>query len=276
MKGVKRLMTNQVLLTLFFILAISYLIICITIYAKQKNILFPTNAIKAVPMDWQPSGADTHQTMIPGSCGELHVAIWRTPNAKGTLMMHHGNGESLASIDDYVAAFHDLDYNLMAWDYPGYGKSTDCNFNQKMLLADAESAYQWLTSQEKPENIHQFGYSLGTGIALSVASRHQQNPVYLVAAYDSLKNVAIDAMPRFIPVNYLFRYPMKVNQWISTIKQPIYIMHGSHDSLIRPQRVQSLVDQSAGRAKLEWVEHAGHADDILFAYRNQWLKRLLP
>lgn len=276
MEGVKRLMSSKILLNLFSLLVISYLIVCIFIYVKQKIILFPTDEIKAVPLDWQPSGEDSHQALITGNCGQLHVAIWRTPDAKGTLMMHHGNGESLASIDEYVTVFHDLGYNLMAWDYPGYGKSTDCWFSQKMLLTDAESAYQWLVTQEKSEKIHQFGYSLGTGIALSIASRHQQNPVYLVAAYDSLTNVAIDAMPSFIPVSLIFRYPMKVNQWVEATKQPIYILHGTHDNLIRPQRVQSLVDQSAGKVKVEWVENAGHADDSLFAYRNQWLKRLLP
>lgn len=258
------------------VFAFVYLLLCAAVYVKQKGILFPTNQVKVVSADWQPRGVDSLQAMVSGHCGELHVAIWRTPDAKGTLMMHHGNGESLASIDEYVEAFHDLGYNVMAWDYPGYGQSTDCWFSQSMLLADAENVYQWLAKQEKPENIHQFGYSLGTGIALSVASRHQQNPVFLVAAYDSLTNVAIDSMPSFIPVSYLFRYPMKTKQWVETIKQPIYVIHGTQDRLIRPQRAQHLVEASAGKANIEWVENAGHADDHLFAYRSQWLKRLLP
>lgn len=264
----------KALLWIIGLIAIIYLIVCIAVYAMQKNILFPTDMVKPVPSNWQPRGENSQQAMIAGNCGELHVAIWRIPDAKGTLMMHHGNGESLASIDEYVYAFHDLGYNLMAWDYPGYGKSTDCWFSQDMLLADAENAYQWLAKQENPDNIHQFGYSLGTGIALSVASRHQQNPIYLVAAYDSLTNVAIDAMPSFVPVRMIFRYPMKTNQWIAMIKQPIYVIHGTHDHIIRPQHAQSLVEQS--KAKVEWVNNAGHADDSLFAYRNQWLKRLLP
>jgi len=250
--------------------------LCLAVYAMQKNILFPTDMVKPVPTNWQPRGKSSQQAMITGSCGKLHVAIWRTSDAKGTLMMHHGNGESLASIDEYASAFLNLGYNLMAWDYPGYGKSTGCWFTQDMLLANAESAYQWLAKQEKPEDIHQFGYSLGTGVALAVASRHQYNPTYLVAAYDSLTNVAIDAMPSFIPVRMIFRYPMKTKQWVGMIKQPIYLIHGEHDRIIRPQHAQSLAKYSAGISNLEWVKNAGHADDTLFAYRNQWLKRLLP
>lgn len=229
-----------------------------------------------VPADWQPTGDNSQQALIDGSCGELHVVIWRTPNAKGTLMMFHGNGESIASVNASVSEFHQLGYNLMAWDYPGYGKSTNCWSNQEMLLEDAETAYQWLASIEKPENIHMLGYSLGTGIALSVAANHQHNPVYLIAAYDSLSNVVKDKIAMLIPVNFLLRYPMQTQGWVAAIQQPIYLLHGSADTLIRPARAQALVREADGKAHLKLIEDAGHAGETLFICRSHWLKRLLP
>ena len=260
----------------FALLAI-YVVVCGFLYIKQKQLLFPAYLTKPVPADWQPTAGDSHvQAMISGNCGKLHVAIWEINNAKGTLMMFHGNGESLASIDEYAYAFHQLGYNLMAWDYPGYGRSTDCWFSQNDLLGDAESAYQWLAKQEKPERIFIFGYSVGTGIALSVASKHQQNPVFLVAAYDSLLNVARENTYAFVPVSLIMRYPLDTQQWLDTIKQPIYIVHGEADKLIRPSHAKQLVKNAHGKAKIEWVKNTGHTDDSLWLYRNQWLKRLLP
>lgn len=253
-----------------------YFLFCIALYVMQKSLLFPAHVTQPVTTNWQPKGVASEQAFIEGGCGKLNVAIWRTPNAKGTLMMFHGNGESLASIDDYAYAFHDLGYDLMAWDYPGYGQSADCWFTQDMLLNDAENAYQWLTTKEQAADIFLFGYSIGTGIALSVAAQHQLNPVFLVAAYDSLLAVAIDDMPAIVPVNTLLRYPMKTKQWLDAIQQPIYLIHGEQDTLIRPERAKSLVSHAYGNAKIEWVENASHADDRLFAYRNHWLKRLLP
>jgi uncharacterized protein len=186
----------------FSILAFTlYLGVCGLFYYKQKQLLFPAQLAQSVPADWQPSAGDSQlQAMISSNCGKLHVAMWKINNAKGTLMMFHGNGESLASINDYAHAFHNLGYNLMAWDYPGYGRSTDCWFSQNDLLEDAESAYKWLATQENPQRIFIFGYSVGTGIALSVASKHQQNPVFLVAAYDSLLNVARENTYAFVPL----------------------------------------------------------------------------
>ncbi len=255
---------------------IAYLLICSTLYFMQKRFLFPKHVTAYVAKDWQPEGKNSEQALISGSCGDLHVAIWRHPAAKGTLMMFHGNGETLSSVDDYVHSIHKLGYNLMAWDYPGYGRSTDCWFSQDMLLSDAEAAYQWLAKKENPKTIYFFGYSLGTGLALSVASKHAQNPVFLVAAYDAMTNVAFDRFSQYLPLKQLIRYPLETEQWVKEIHEPIYMIHGLKDKLILPERARMLVKNAKGKVKVEWVENASHASSDLFEYRNQWLQRLLP
>jgi uncharacterized protein len=255
---------------------VAYLLTCSLLYFMQKRLLFPRHVTTTVSANWHPEGDKSEQALVSGSCGDLHVAIWRHPSAKGTLMMFHGNGETISSVDDYVHAFHQLGYNLMTWDYPGYGRSTDCWFNQDMLLSDAETAYQWLIKKEKPRNVYLFGYSLGTGIALSVASRHTQNPVFLVAGYDAMTNVALDHYSNFLPVRFLIRYPLQTEEWVKKIQQPIYLIHGLNDKLILPERARMLVKNAKGKVKVEWVENAEHASNNLFEYRNRWLKRLLP
>lgn len=262
------------LVVLLAIILFGYLAICFYIYSVQKQIVFPSHYTAPVPLTWSPTGKGSEQALLKGQCGHLHAAFWKTEQAKGTIMLFHGNGESLASIDDYVFAFHRLGYNLMSWDYPGYGQSVDCNFSESMLLSDAEAAYQWLNKIEDAKKIYLFGYSLGTGIALSVAAKHQHNPVYLVAAYDALSEVAKDRFSRFLPVDLFFKYPMETKNWIEAIKQPIYLIHGTQDKVILPKRAKSLTINP--NVKLEWVENAAHASNNLFEYRNQWLKRLLP
>lgn len=267
----------RLLKKIIFLPVLLYLGLCGLVYFKQKSMLFPTDLAQPVPANWQATAGDSAtQAFINSRCGKINVVQWRIKQAKGTIMMFHGNGESLASVNDYAYAFHNLGYNLMTWDYAGYGQSTACWFSQDDLLADAESAYQWLASQEKPEKIVIFGYSLGTGIALSVAAQHQQNPVFLVAGYDSLTEVAKDGMPAVIPVSWLMRYPLDTANWVQAIKQPIYMIHGEDDQLIKPKHALALVNKSHGKVKIEWVKHAGHTSDNLFEYRNQWLKKLLP
>lgn len=259
------------------IAAIFFGVACVAIYFLQIRLIFPAYLTQPVPDNWVPDAGDSAtQAMLNSSCGKIHAVIWKIKKAKGTIMMFHGNGESVASINDYAFAFHSLGYNLMAWDYPTYGRSSTCFFSQQELLNDAETAYQWLSKQENPKKIFIFGYSIGTGIALSVAAKHQQNPVFLVAAYDSITNVAKDKLPTVVPLSLIMRYPMQTNIWVNANKQPIYLIHGDIDKLIKPARAITLVEQAQGKAKIEWVNDAGHADDALFIYRNQWLKRLLP
>jgi len=69
---------------------------------------------------------------------------------------------------------------------------------------------------------------------------------------------------------------MQTKQWVDAIQQPIYLLHGSLDSLIHPERAQSLISTANGKAEIEWVKDARHASDTLFAHRNNWLKQRLP
>jgi uncharacterized protein len=259
-----------------FLAILIYCLICITFYFLQTRMIFPAYLAQPVPENWQPTaGESSIQTFIDSSCGKIHAVIWKTKQAKGTIMMFHGNGESLASINDYAYAFLDLGYNLMTWDYPGYGQSTNCWFSQTDLLNDAEVAYVWLSTQEKSERIVIFGYSIGTSIAVYTASQHSQHDVYLVAAYDSLLNVAKERMSSLLPVSLIMRYPLSADKWIKKIKGHIHMMHGLYDTLIHPARAQALLKEANKNSDIEYVKNAGHASDNLFIYRNAWMKRHL-
>lgn len=238
--------------------------------------IFPAYLAQPVPKNWKPTaGEGSIQTYIDGSCGKVHAVIWKAKQAKGTIMMFHGNGESLASINDYAYAFHDLGYNLMTWDYPGYGQSANCWFSQTDLLNDAEAAYKWLLTQEKSERVVIFGYSIGASIAVYTASRHPQHDVYLVAAYDSLLNVAKERVSSLLPVSLIMRYPLPANKWIKKIKGHVHMMHGLDDTLIHSARAQALFKEANQISDIEYVKNAGHADDNLFMYRNAWMQRHL-
>jgi len=259
-----------------FLALIIYCIGCLALYFLQTRMLFPAYLTQPVPLNWQPTAGDsTLQGLVDSSCGKIHVVIWKIKQAKGTIMMFHGNGESVASINDYAFAFHNLGYNLMTWDYPSYGRSSSCLFSQTDLLADSETAYQWLITKENPENIVIFGYSIGSGLAIYTASQHPQHDVYLVAAYDSLLNVAKENISNLLPVSFIMRYPLPAYQWIKKIKGHVHMMHGLNDTLIRPSRAKALYNKANINTDIEWVPNVGHVDDNLFVYRNNWMQRHL-
>lgn len=273
-------MLRQFSKNIFFTAVVLYLLACGLIYAFQTWLLFPSYATAPVPSDWQPSISNHDvQTFLKGQCGQLHAVYWKAPNDKGTLMIFHGNAESISSVQDYVPWIQKFGYSVMSWDYAGYGKSTHCLFgNQDKLLTDAETAYEWLASLTPPEKISLFGRSIGTGLAIHVASQHDVHQLILVSLYDSLAKVAADYIPTIIPTKLLTNYPIPAYQWIAQVKAPIYAIHGAIDTLIKPAYAQNLIADAPTyhgvKPSLTIVANAGHNVAPFSSYK-QWLTQIL-
>lgn len=267
---------KKLLLGLLYLLLFAYLVTCMTVYIMQKRMLFPAYVAPVVASDWQPTAGDIQeQALITGQCGKLHVASWRLKESRGTVMIFHGNGESMVSMQIQAAKFLGLGYSVMGWDYPGYGKSDDCWFSEQDLLKDAESAYQWLIKREPASRVVLYGRSIGTGLALYIASQHPGHRVLLVSPYDSLLNVAKDNEPFLMPVGLLMRYPLHADVWIGKTKGDIHVIHGTADTLIRPERAEALMEASIGNADIEWIAGAGHIDITKSEQSNRWLAKQL-
>jgi alpha-beta hydrolase superfamily lysophospholipase len=247
-----------------------YLLACLAIYCIQGRMLFPAYAALPVTADWRPTaGIAQQQAFLAGQCGQLHAVKWQVANEKGTVMVFHGNAESIASVEHQVPKFHAQGYSVMAWDYAGYGQSADCWSNEQGLLQDAETAYQWL-AQQTALPIVLYGRSVGSGPAVYIASQYAVQKLLLVSPYDSLTNVASERMPFFVPVSLIMRYPLASTQWINQVKAPIYAIHGRADTLIKPERAAALFKQVKQKIHVEWVENAGHNVDATDEF-DHWL-----
>lgn len=249
-----------------------YGVLCTAIYYSQASLIFPSQLSQPVFANWKPTlGNASEEVLLDGRCGKLHAVIWKNTDTKNMLMYFHGNAESIASVQSLVPALLQLGYGVMAWDYPGYGRSLACRFSEDDLLQDADLAYRWLASRGLQKNMVIFGSSVGSGLALYVASRHPGHPVLLIAPYDALVNVASDHMPFFIPVRLLMRYPLRAEQWIGRIDAPVHVIHGLADTIISPERARALLRHAKANASVEWVENADHDDAILIEKSFRWL-----
>ncbi|CAH0718417.1 unnamed protein product, partial [Brenthis ino] len=93
-------------------------------------------------------------------------------NSKTPIMMYfHGNSSSRAS-DHRVKLykfFQKMDYHTIAFDYRGYGDSTNVTPSEDGVVEDSLIVYDWLQNTiQKSENkppLYLWGHSLGTGIS---------------------------------------------------------------------------------------------------------------
>jgi uncharacterized protein len=261
---------------LLLLTLLAYVGICGLIYYQQQAMLFPAYRAPVIENNWQPAkGSLARQVMLQGSCGDLHAVLWDVEDSKGVVMIFHGNAENMRTVEQQVPDFHRLGYAVAAWDYPGYGRSAGCWFDEQDLLVDATKAYRWTQQQAGGKPITLFGRSIGTGLALYIASQHPVRNVLLVSPYDSLANVAKDHMPPYIPVHWLILYPLHADEWIAKVQAPIHAIHGLKDTLISPDRARLLMSRAGNNAEITWVKDAGHHASELFGASNQWLERHL-
>mmetsp|Transcript_33876 Transcript_33876/g.47248 ORF Transcript_33876/g.47248 Transcript_33876/m.47248 type:complete len:342 (+) Transcript_33876:87-1112(+) len=129
-------------------------------------------------------GAHFKVYMIPTKMKQKICTIFiRNPGAKSTFLISHGNATDLGLLRNHLLELSMvLDVNVYAYDYTGYGLSTNSGRpTVRDCLADIEAAYQHLTHvigiEEK--DVILYGQSLGTGPTLHLARKHPVRAVVL-------------------------------------------------------------------------------------------------
>lgn len=262
------------IIQLSILLAVGYLTACAVLYISQESMLFPSDALNPMAESWRPNQPYAYEEMkLQTSKGLLYGILWRAPHAKGTVLYSHGNAENIAELQRFIPQFIRQGYNILIWDYRGYGLSTGKLDGQAGFLNDAESVYQWLNSRKDTGEVVFYGYSLGSGVALYLAHKHHGHKVLLEAAYDSLTAVAQDRFPIF-PAKLILQYPMPAAQWVSDIHAPVRIVHGTGDTLILPDHAIALA-KAAPNAALLLIKNGGHDGLSYSPQYAEWLSSAL-
>jgi hypothetical protein len=114
--------------------------------------------------------------------------------------------------------------------YRGYSGSTGMP-TEAGLHTDARTAYDWIVQSYEASHLVAFGESLGTGVAVRLASEQPLAGLILDAPYTSTADVASLAY-WYVPVRWLMLDQFRSIDVISEVKAPILILHGTNDQVI--------------------------------------------
>ena len=230
----------------FDVLIVLVVLVCLG-YLFMERIMFPS-----------PSTGVRVGNLTLNSGNAVLDALWlKKENAMLTVLYSHGNGEQLAWIRNWVEEFPRHGYNILAYDYAGYGGSTG-KAGEKQACTDIETAYRFLTEKEKipPEKILVIGFSIGTGPSSYLASKYPVKGLLLAAPFASATQVVF---PFSLPFD---RFPSA--ERLSQSQVPVLVFHGTADRIIPCRNGKKVFDKAAGRKKLVIVPGADHND--LFAW----------
>jgi fermentation-respiration switch protein FrsA (DUF1100 family) len=199
-------------------------------YLAQRRMLFPIPPVgRTAPAEAGFPEAEEH--VLTTDDGEK-VIVWHVPAKPGrpVILFFHGNGDFLAG---RVSRFRDVTSDgtgLVALSFRGYAGSTGSP-SEAGLLRDAAAAYAFTAARYEASRIVAWGFSLGTGVAVAIASEHPVAKLILEAPYTSTVDVAASLFP-IIPVNLLMRDQFHSDRRIGRVTVPLLIMHGDADPTI--------------------------------------------
>ena len=212
------------------VLASGYLAGLLLLYVKQRDMLFPIPTVeRKAPAAAGFPGAEEH--VLTTFDGEK-VIVWHVPAKPGhpVVLFFPGNGDFLAGRISRFKGITADGTGLVALSYRGYAGSTGAPSEQG-LLQDAAAAYAFATERYEAQRIVAWGFSLGTGVAVAVASEHPVGKLILEAPYTSAVDVAASLF-RYVPVRLLMRDRFHSDERIARVTVPLLIMHGTNDPAI--------------------------------------------
>jgi hypothetical protein len=219
-----------VLKWIVIVLAAIYLCGMAVLYFKQREMLFPIPPVGRTAPD-AAGLPEAEEHVLTTTDGEK-VIVWHVPAKPGhsVVLFFPGNGDFLAGRVSRFKGITSDGTGLVALSYRGYAGSTGSP-SEAGLLQDAAAAYAFTTARYSADRIVAWGFSLGTGVAVALASEHAVGKLILEAPYTSTADVAASQF-RIVPVRLLMKDQFHSDQRIARVTVPLLIMHGDADPAI--------------------------------------------
>lgn len=177
------------------------------------------------------------------------------------LLVFNGNAGNLSESGRpiHYAGLRRLGLNLLAFDYRGYGESGGVPTEQG-LYRDADAAYRYLreTRGVPASRILVFGHSLGSAVAVDLASRVPSAGLILEGALTSVVDRGQELYP-YIPVRWLAASRFGSLEKMAAVRVPKLFLHASADDVIPLAHGRRLYE--AAHPPKTFVElQGGHGD----------------
>jgi pimeloyl-ACP methyl ester carboxylesterase len=233
-------------MSLLLTLLLSYAGLCLALNLMQRSMLYFPQPRSEVP------GTELMRLQT-----EVELLVTVAGRARPSALIYlGGNAEDVGqSVPELAAAFPT--HAIHALHYRGYGGSGGAP-SEAALVGDALALVDQL--QPRYAEFVLVGRSLGSGVAVQVASQRQVARLILLTPYDSLDNVAARHYPIF-PVRWLLRDRFRSWQHAAVIQAPTLIVAAEQDQVIPPAHAEALHQHfPPGVARLETLAGADHND----------------
>ena len=248
-------------------IVLAYLIVIIFIYFYQRNLLYHPSE-NNYQNDKAKFNYEEVYIDVDGEINQNLGSLTKSKNFK-TLVFFHGNAGDLSNRIYKLNELDKLDINILLISWRGFSGNEGYP-TEKNLYEDAEAAIKWLNKKKVSNSqIILYGESLGTGVAVEIASKNNFNSIILESPFTSIENSAKIYYP-YLPVSFLLKDRYDSISKIKKINSPILIMHGRKDDIV-PFFMGKKLFEKANSPKDSYFTDI---DDHMMEFNSQLLNKI--
>jgi hypothetical protein len=223
----------------------------------QSHLIFPTHAVAAAG-PW-PTGAERLSLTTPDdkALAGIHIPADKPAKERTLILGFGGNAWNAQDVAEYL---HELfpDEEVVAFHYRGYAPSKGSP-SAEALIADAPLVYDLAMRQVKATHVVAVGFSIGSGIAATLAGSRRLDGLILVTPFDSLKAVA-ESMYPWLPIGPFFEHEIDAASALQKARVPVALIAAQRDEIVPSERTNALKRQVPDLVFDRTIANAGHND----------------
>ncbi len=253
---------SSIIYIIIFFLSLYILLI---IFGKKLQTIstFPQTGFEKIKIKWiEKIELNTWSNKI--------VWIYLDNNKEKTIYYFHGNGGNLNIFENQIKNIGDLWYNVLSYDYPGYGESTWIPTEDNVYKA-SELFYNYLLQEKniKKENIILYWYSIWAAVAVDLAYKKNIKNLILMSPFTSRYEMGKHMFWFNLPKYFFLKNSFVSEEKIKHIKSSLLIIHGEKDKLIPFYMWEKLYQNAKTKEKFfVIVENAWH-NNISYKFINK-------
>jgi len=223
----------------------AYLLVCALLFVFQRSLIY-------LP---QPRTCSNGVTDFVLRVDDAQLMVSSRPRDGASAVLYFGgNAEDVScTLAELAVAFPD--HALYLLHYRGYGGSTGSP-SEAALYADAVALFDQVHAG-RPEVIA-VGRSLGSGVAVHLASTRPLARLVLVTPFTSVQDLAARQFP-WIPIDWLLKDKYESWRHAATLDVPTLIIAAEHDEVVPRASSEALFGHFRdGVASFEVIAATGH------------------
>jgi fermentation-respiration switch protein FrsA (DUF1100 family) len=246
---------GRLLIPLLAIVATVYVALVGTMFVFQRSLLYPANQYHPLPA--QLGLPEMQRVTLRTRDGLDLIAWYAAPRGnRVTVVSFHGNGDFVGANAGFARQLIDRGFGVLLTSYRGYSGNPG-EPSEDELYEDGRAALDFV--QNSDGRVILQGFSLGSGVAVQLATERKIAGLILEAPFTSAVDVAAAAYP-LVPVQLLMRDRFDSLSKISAVTAPVLVTHGTRDEVVPSEQFDRLFAAIRAPKTRNAIDGATHVD----------------